>query len=410
MVFSVKALLKSDTRQVDPEGLPTRRRALFDSFEDDLGLLVNRLIQARLLSTEGKGVNSTVSVAHERLFEVWPALNHWILENQDDLRVLRQAEIEAAEWEKHNHDLIHLWHVDRLKRLQEIVCCLDGPAISAKVRSFAQPQKTLVELLDSLNLSHQERLDIGQYLTELGDPRVGVGLREDGLPDIVWCKVPEGEIILEEDVGTFKVESCYIANYPVTWVQYRSFVDAKDGYQSKRWWKGLAERQKEPGEQYRKLDNHPAENVSWHDAVAFCRWLTEQLGYEIRLPTEWEWQQAATGGDQTNIYPWGAEWGSNWANTSESALSRTTAVGMYPHGTSQVGALDLSGNVWEWYLNEYDNPDRIDLSSENNRVLRGGSWDYFKLSASCGNRDRSGPSNRNYFFSFRLSCVSPISR
>ena len=46
------------------------------------------LIKARLLSTEGEGVDSTISVAHEKLFEIWPALARWIAENQDDLRVL----------------------------------------------------------------------------------------------------------------------------------------------------------------------------------------------------------------------------------------------------------------------------------------------------------------------------------
>jgi formylglycine-generating enzyme required for sulfatase activity len=90
--------------------------------------------------------------------------------------------------------------------------------------------------------------------------------------------------------------------------------------------------------------------------LAFCRWLSEKLGYEIRLPTEWEWQQAATGGNPENEYPWGPEWAGSCANTIESELSHSTAVGIYPQGASPVGALDMAGNVWEWCLNEYDNP------------------------------------------------------
>jgi formylglycine-generating enzyme required for sulfatase activity len=117
--------------------------------------------------------------------------------------------------------------------------------------------------------------------------------------------VPEGEITLEDNAGTFIVQPFEISKYPVTWVQYRSFLQATDGYRNTHWWQGFAERYERPGEQYHQQDNQPAENVSWYDAVAFCRWLSTRLGYEVRLPTEWEWQQAATGGNPASEYPWG---------------------------------------------------------------------------------------------------------
>ncbi len=186
--------------------------------------------------------------------------------------------------------------------------------------------------------------------------------------------MPEGDITLEDEAGTFHVEPFYISKYQVTWVQYRSFLQADDGYRDRRWWEGLAERQDTPGQQYRQLDNHPAENISWYDAVAYCRWLSAKLCYEIRLPTEWEWQQAATGGNPAKDYPWGEDWDTDRVNTFESGLSRTTAVGMYPRGASPVGALDMSGNVEEWCLNAYDDLQAIDLSSDSRRVARGGSW------------------------------------
>src|SRR4030095_432041 len=106
------------------------------------------------------------------------------------------------------------------------------------------------------------------------------------------------------------------SKYPVTWAQYRSFLEAQDGYRQKRWWRGLAERQAQPGEQYRQQDNHPAENVSWYDAVAFCRWLSAKLGYEVRLPTEQEWEKAARGVDG-RAYPWGNQYVSGYANIDE---------------------------------------------------------------------------------------------
>ena len=49
-------------------------------------------------------------------------------------------------------------------------------------------------------------------------------------------------------------------------------------------------------------------------------------------------------------------------------------MGIYPEGASTEGVLDLSGNVWEWCLNEYDKPDRVQPGGEESRVLRGGSW------------------------------------
>jgi formylglycine-generating enzyme required for sulfatase activity len=148
--------------------------------------------------------------------------------------------------------------------------------------------------------------------------------------------------------------------------------------------------------------------VSWYDAVAYCRWLSAKLGFDIRLPTEWEWQQAATGGEPVNEYPWGAGWDVERANTYESRLGRTTAVGMYPHGASPVGALDMSGNVWEWCLNLYENPDVIDLSNSSGRVVRGGSWGNAPLSARACSRNGFDPLFRYDDFGFRVCCSSPI--
>ena len=68
-------------------------------------------------------------------------------------------------------------------------------------------------------------------------------------------------ITLEDDADTFQVQPFAISKYPVTWAQYCSFLQATDGYRNVDWWQGLAERETEPGEQYRQQDNHPAENV-----------------------------------------------------------------------------------------------------------------------------------------------------
>ena len=127
------------------------------------------------------------------------------------------------------------------------------------------------------------------------------------------------------------------------------------------------------------------------------------------MPTEWEWQQAATGGQRGNEYPWGSGWREGCANTSESRLSRTTAVGLYPAGASAQGVLDLAGNVWEWCLNEYEDPRRTAVGVDARRVVRGGSWGSSRGNARCACRGHFVvPGARSYYLGLRLVCVSPI--
>ena len=129
--------------------------------------------------------------------------------------------------------------------------------------------------------------------------------------------------------------------------------------------------------------------------MAFCRWLSAQFGYEVRLPTEWEWQQAATGGNLANQYPWGPEWDYRRANTDESGLASTTAVGMYPTGASPIEALDMCGNVWEWCLNDYESLEVTALEGEKPRPVRGGSWSWDHEYARAPFRDRDVPGFRH---------------
>jgi formylglycine-generating enzyme required for sulfatase activity len=133
-----------------------------------------------------------------------------------------------------------------------------------------------------------------------------------------------------------------------------------------------------------------------------------RLGYKIRLPTEWEWQQAATGGNPSNEFPWGAQWDPNRANTYESGLNCTTAVGMYPNGASPTETLDMSGNVWEWCLNEYEHLKRTDLSGDARRVVRGGAWSEYQVSARAAYRFRARPDGRDNVWVFGW-CVRPPS-
>ncbi|MBL8259931.1 MAG: SUMF1/EgtB/PvdO family nonheme iron enzyme [Candidatus Competibacteraceae bacterium] len=403
--------------KVDEQGVATRQRAWLDPLR---GLAaVQRFIaayshqDARLLVCAEAEQRPTVEVAHEALLSYWPRLKQWIAVRRDDLWLRRQIAQLAAYWRDHDRKDEHRWPD---ARVAEVIAMrehlkLEPTDFTPLERDFLGPLDCdqMLAALDEPATTHEQRAIIGVRLALLGDPRPGVGLRADGLPDIVWCPVPGGEVMLEENTGTFTVEPFQIAKYPVTYRQYRAFLDAEDGYHNAKWWSIWVLRPfDKPGRQFQRYDNHPAENLTWVEAVPFCRWLSAKLGYEVRLPTEWEWQQAATGGDPANEYPWGPDWDAQCANTYESELSRSTAVGMYPQGASPVGALDMSGNVWEFCLNEYDQPRNVGPAGKARQVVRGGAWDDLQAFARAACRGGFAPAVRNLNLGFRLARASPI--
>ena len=239
----------------------------------------------------------------------------------------------------------------------------------------------------------------------------------------VWTtlvRVPAGEFVMGSDPARdplalkhelprhrVYVSEFYLGKYPVTNAQYQAFLTA-------------ARYQSSAGGQWRMppgKENHPAVNVTWDDAVAFCKWLSGVTGHTFRLPTEAEWEKAArgpaTGSGDDRLYPWGDEWDATKLN-GDSGQGDTTPVGQYsPGGDSPYGLADMSGNVWEWchdwfWHKEYERRSRAVArdpqgpASGEGCVVRGGAFDSSPRQTRCAHRNWHYPYTARKDVGFRI--------
>lgn len=223
------------------------------------------------------------------------------------------------------------------------------------------------------------RRGAGEALSRLGDPRV--------VDDLVT--VPAGTYLMGGELHPnsmprhrVTLPAFRIARHPVTVAAYGRFADATG-----RAWASPARR--DPARQ-----NHPATDLTWHDARAYCDWLTAEWrrdnrlpAHEVfRLPTEREWEAAARGAVGFD-WPWGNAWAPDHCNGDEAGLNDTCAVGLFPEGNAPSGAADMAGNIWEWCTTLWgrdmaaptytypwtdDGREALDASGDIRRVLRGG--------------------------------------
>lgn len=307
----------------------------------------------------------------------------------------------------------------------------------------------LAELVGGGHLPPVERAAAGRTLSVLGDPRKGIGVivgasRGTPLPDIDWVEIPAGTFHMGGDPDAYNAwdgmtidlpYDFWMARYPVTCAQYAAFM-ADGGYANPDYWTeaGWAQKEAENWTQPRWWDdpteniaNHPVNGVSWYEADAFCRWLaTRYVGeglrpsstignFEIRLPTEAEWEKAARYPHGWK-FPWGDDYISGYANLNEQRtgagshyLARTSPGGMYPLGASPGGIHDLAGNVWEWCLSKWDSnyhwPEENDPDGTNILVLRGGSWDFGVINSRAASRGGEVRYLRNGGIGFRVCAV-----
>ena len=315
----------------------------------------------------------------------------------------------------------------------------------AKNLSAANQQKNnrvrdwQLAILES-DLPPVERALAGDTLARLGDTRFdpAAWLLPKG-ETLGFIHIPAGEFIMGSNDGQDRekpqhkltLPDYWMSKYPVTVAQFHAFVEATDYSDFDK--SALLD-----------ADNHPLRYVTWYNALAYTKWLNENLveiGKNIKsenafwegivsgelnvtLPSEAEWEKASRSTDG-RVYPWEGDFDLNKTNNKDAGIGTTSTVGCFPAGASPHGLQDMSGNLWEWtrslWGKSFGNPDynypynphdkdRENLKAERSilRVLRGGAFYDDRSNVRCAYRYWVGPYYGGNSFGFRL-VVSPSS-
>jgi formylglycine-generating enzyme required for sulfatase activity len=251
------------------------------------------------------------------------------------------------------------------------------------------------------------------------------------------ARIPAGEFLMgasdaEEDerpVHRVYVSEFYIGRHPVTQDEYARFIRAT-GYPPPAI-RGLplvtagghdmvfkelaAPYIWEGSDPPAGHGSHPVVLIRYHDAVAYCEWLTDSIGRLVRLPTEAEWEKAARGDVEGQRYPWGNDIDPSRGNFLVDGATKRER-GTRPTGTympNAYGLYDMAGNVWEWVADWYgadyyagsEPRDPKGPASGSMRIVRGGSWvNADPNMLRCAYRHKVPPDTYAYSIGFRIVC------
>jgi formylglycine-generating enzyme required for sulfatase activity len=249
----------------------------------------------------------------------------------------------------------------------------------------------------------------------------------------ILTSVDGGTFMMGNNAGTndekpehkVTLNSFFLGKYEVTNAEFKKFVDATgyktdaeqpDSVNKKH---GLPPRGINNGTWKMYMNNvpvpaadsnKPVANISWHDAVAYCNWLSQATGKKFRLPTEAEWEYAAKGGAKSKGYKYVG--GNNLNEVAwyvENSDKRSHTIGKKM--PNELDIYDMAGNIREWcsdwYSDTYyktspeDNPAGPDRGS--NRVVRGGSWGSEEGRMRISYRNNEFPYNSALGFGFRVA-------
>ncbi|WP_414548101.1 SUMF1/EgtB/PvdO family nonheme iron enzyme [Anabaena sp. CCY 0017] len=273
------------------------------------------------------------------------------------------------------------------------------PASSNSLQSFSFETVTVNA---QGSITNRRNLQAKYFAENLGN---GVSLEMVQIPGGTFTMgSPAGEAQRENDEGPqrqVRVPSFFMCKYPVTQAQYQAIM----GTNPARF----------------KGEKRPVEQVSWDDAVEFCKKLGQRTGKIYRLPSEAEWEYACRAGTTTPFY-FGETITTDLVNYDGNFpygsapkgeyREQTTDVGNFP--PNSFGLYDMHGNIWEWcqdiYNSSYqgapiDGSPWLNGSDNNIKLLRGGSWDFHAWDCRSANRYRFARASRYSSIGFRLVCV-----
>jgi serine/threonine protein kinase len=201
----------------------------------------------------------------------------------------------------------------------------------------------------------------------------------------------ESKIPIEKPRKSIYIDDFYICKYCVTNIQYNIFIQ-KTNYKKPKLFDELLS----------QVPNHPVVYVSYEDALEYCKYNS------CSLPSEAQWEKAAKA-SKNFIYPWGNEFDESKVNIGHS-INCTNAVDDYEAGATSNGIYNLSGNIWEWCLDDFvedfykndllNNP--IANTNSELKVVRGGSFDFASVAAKCSFRFNSSKNTYENNIGFRI--------
>lgn len=242
-------------------------------------------------------------------------------------------------------------------------------------------------------------------------------LGEDSFLELLL--IPEGKFMMgtsykhegynsEKPQQQVNISSFYLGKFPVTQRQWQTVARLPEVGSALN-----------PDVSHFKNEFAPVDNVSWADAIEFCKRLRKLTRKAYRLPSEAEWEYACLGGKSTR-YSFGEEISTDLANYDGSLQYDSNAVVKYREGTTPVGTFpandfglyDMHGNVWEWcadpwhedYRGRPANGSVWELGGDMQyRVLRGGSWKHDQWECRAANRRKDPFVNWYNYYGFRLA-------